>query len=201
MLDCQVALMENPVVRYCATGEVPGPVGYRHPLATPHGAVPAADGWLVLANVKDHDWDEFLVRAGLEDLVGDERFATNAARTPHYAEFEPLLFAAFRKRTVAEWLESLADIALVGPLNTVDRMVADPQVQAREMVVELPTWTGGKLRVSNTPVKLSRTPGGAVRGASKPGEHTADLLTRAGLDETAIAEMVSAGVARTAPLE
>jgi CoA:oxalate CoA-transferase len=201
MLDCQVALMENAIVRHCATGVVPGPVGYRHPLATPHGAVPASDGWLVLANVKDHDWDEFLVRIGLDDLVGDERFSTNANRTPNYAELEPLLFAAFRKRTVAQWLDALSDISLIGPLNTVDKVVADPQVQARDMVVELPTWTGGALRVSNTPVKLSRTPGGASRGASKPGEHTTDLLARAGLDDAAIADLVARGVARTGPAE
>lgn len=200
MLDCQVALMENPIVRYCSTGEVPGPVGYRHPLTTPHGAVPASDGWLALANVKDHDWDEFLVRVGLEDLVGDERFSTNAERSKHYAEFEPLYFDAFRKRPVAYWLETLADICLVGPINTVDQVVADPQIQAREMVVELPTWTGATLRVSNTPVKLSRTPGGARRGAARPGEHTHDLLARAGLDDAAIAALIEKGVARSGPV-
>jgi CoA:oxalate CoA-transferase len=199
MLDCQIALLENAIVRYTSTGEVPGPVGYRHPLTTPHGAVPAQDGWLVLANVKEHDWDEFLVRTGLEDLVGDERFATNASRTEHYAEFEPLYFEAFRKQPVGHWLETLSDICLIGPLNRVDQAVSDPQVQAREMVVELPTWTGAALRVSNTPVKLSRTPAGPATGAARPGEHTVDLLARAGLDEAAIASLIERGAARTEP--
>jgi CoA:oxalate CoA-transferase len=199
MFDCQVALLENAIVRYTSTGEVPGPVGYRHPLTTPHGAVPASDGWLVLANVKEHDWDEFLVRVGLEDLAGDERFRTNASRTEHYAVFEPLLFEAFRKRTVQEWLDELSDISLIGPMNNVSQVVEDPQVQARNMVVELPTWTGGSLKVSNSPVKLSRTPAGAQRGASKPGEHTADILARSGLDEAAIDDLVARGVARTGP--
>jgi CoA:oxalate CoA-transferase len=199
MLDCQVALLENAIVRYTSTGEVPGPVGYRHPLTTPHGAVPAKDGWLVLANVKEHDWDEFLVRTGMEDLVGDERFSTNASRTEHYDEFEPIYFDAFRRQTVAHWLETLSDICLIGPLNRVDQAVADPQVQARDMVVELPTWTGQALRVSNTPVKLSRTPAGPETGAARPGAHTVDLLARAGLDEAAIAALIERGVARTEP--
>jgi crotonobetainyl-CoA:carnitine CoA-transferase CaiB-like acyl-CoA transferase len=84
-------------------------------------------------------------------------------------------------------------------MNNVSQVVEDPQVQARNMVVVLPTWTGGSLKVSNSPVKLSRTPAGAQRGASRPGEHTADLLARSGLDEAAIADLIERGVARSEP--
>jgi len=199
MLDCQVALMENAIVRHLATGEVQGPVGFRHPLATPHQAIPAKDGWLVLANVKDHHWQLFCGKVGLDELVADERFATNPVRTRNYEALEPLLFAAFRKRTVAEWLDELSDIALIGPLNTVDRVVADPQVNAREMIVELPTWTGGALKVSNTPVKLSRTPGGATRGAARPGEHTREILEKAGFATDEVESLLARGVARDQP--
>jgi crotonobetainyl-CoA:carnitine CoA-transferase CaiB-like acyl-CoA transferase len=83
----------------------------------------------------------------------------------------------------------------------VDKVVADPQVQARNMIVELPTWTGASLRVANTPVKLSRTPGGAKRGASRPGEHTAQLLALAGLDPEQIAALAERGVAAVGPAD
>jgi CoA:oxalate CoA-transferase len=100
---------------------------------------------------------------------------------------------------VDEWLEELSDFCLIGPVNTVDRVVNDPQVQARNMVVELPTWTGGSLRVSNSPVKLSRTQPGAERGAAAPGEHTAELLAQAGLSAGTIEALVKSGVAAVVP--
>jgi CoA:oxalate CoA-transferase len=193
MLDSQVALMENALVRYTSTGEVPGPVGFRHPLTTPHQAFPCSDGRVVLANVKDHDWPLFCGLIGCDELATDERFLVNAIRTRNYAQLEPILFAAFRKKTRAEWEELLKDIALIGPMNRVDDMAADPQVNARDMVVELPTWTGGTLRVANTPVKHSRTQGGAVRGAAKPGEHRDEILSAAGFTSDEIEAFVRSG--------
>ena len=199
MLDAQITFLENAVVRYTSTGEVPGPVGYRHPIGTPHQAVPASDGWVVIAGVKDHTWPLFCARIGLDELGFDERFVKAADRTRNYEELEPYLFEAFRKRTVAEWLEELAEVCWVGPLNNIEQMVADPQVQARDMIRELPTWTGETLRVANTPMKLSRTPAGAERGAAKPGEHTIDFLKMAGLDDEAIQRLISQGAAAIEP--
>jgi CoA:oxalate CoA-transferase len=194
MLDAQVALMENAIVRYTSTGEVPGPVGYRHPLSTPHQAFPASDGWVVVANVKDHNWALFCGLIGCDELATDERFQTSANRTRNYAALEPVLFEAFRKKTKLEWEQVLSPIALVGPVNSVDEVVADPQVNARAMLVDLPTWTGGTLKVSNTPVHHSRTPGGAKRGAAKPGEHAYEILAHAGYSQAEVDDLISAGV-------
>jgi CoA:oxalate CoA-transferase len=193
MLDAQVALMENAIVRYCATGIVPGPIGTRHPLNTPFQAFPASDGWVVIAGVKD--WALFCARIGRDELIFDERFARRGDRNANHAELEPLLFETFRTRTVDEWLAELGEVCLIGPLNTVDRVVADPHVQAREMVVDLPTWNGGHLSVSGTPVKLSRTPGGPRIGAARPGEHTVEALQAAGLSAEEIDALVRRGVA------
>ncbi|MEO8539303.1 MAG: CaiB/BaiF CoA-transferase family protein [bacterium] len=201
MLDSQVALMENALVRYTAAGEVQGPVGFRHPLSTPHQAFPVKDGWIVLANVKDHDWALFCATIGCDELATDERFTTNPVRTRNYAALEPILFEAFRKKTQAEWYDLLHEIALLGPVNRVDQVAADPQVAARNMLVDLPTWTGGTMRVSNTPVKHSRTPGGAVRGASKPGEHSMEILEAAGFGAEELEHLLANGVIRTGPAE
>ena len=201
MLDCQVALMENAMIRYFATGEVQPRAGLRHPLSTPHQAFPASDGWVVVAGVKDHNWPLFCGLIGADELAVDERFAENAARTAQYEILEPLLFEAFRRKTVQEWLEILGGEFLVGPLNTIADTAQDPQVLAREMIVELPTWTGGSLRVSNSPVKLSRTPGGARRGAARPGEHSMEVLAAAGFTEQEIQEFVARGVLATQPAD
>ena len=69
MLDAQVALMENAIVRHTSTGQVQGPVGLRHPLSTPHQAFPAKDGWVVVANVKDHNWALFCATLGCDELA------------------------------------------------------------------------------------------------------------------------------------
>ena len=201
MLDSQVALMENPVIRYFATGEVQPRAGLRHPLATPHQAFPASDGWVVVAGVRDHNWQLFCGMIGADELAVDERFTENRGRTEHYEILEPLLFEAFRKRTKQEWLELLGEEFLIGPLNTIADMAADPQVQARDMFVELPTWTGGTLTVSNTPVKLSRTPGGATSGAAKPGEHSRDILAAAGFTEEQLDDLVDRGIVAVGPAE
>jgi len=199
MLDVQVALMENPIIRHLATGEIPGPVGHHHPLNTPHQALPASDGWLVLSGVKD--WPFFCGVIGCDELIFDPRFRTKETRTENRLILDPILFAAFRKRTVAEWMDTLDGVCLVGPLNTVDKVVTDPQVLHREMIVELPTWTGGTLKVANTPIKHSRTPGGATRGAPRPGEHSADLLRRAGFSDERISDLVERGVVGTGPAQ
>ncbi len=199
MLDSQVALMENPIVRYFGTGEVQPRAGLRHPLSTPHQALPASDGWIAVAGVKDINWPLFCGMIGADELAVDERFAENALRTQNYAILEPLLFEATRQKTKAEWIEELGPHFLVGPLNNIAEMAADPQVAAREMIVELPTWTGGTLKVSNTPVKHSRTRGGAERGAPKPGEHSESILEGVGYTSEEVSALVDAGVVGVEP--
>ena len=193
MLDAQVALLENAIIRYCATGEVPGPIGTRHPLTTPFQAFATTDGHFVIAGVKD--WALFCAMIGHDELILDERFKTNRLRTQNHAALEPILIEVFKTQPTAHWLELLAPICLVGPVNTIDQVVADPQVQARAMVVELPTWNGASLKVSGSPVKLSRTPGGPVTGADAPGGHTAAILReRLGYSAARLAELAAKGV-------
>ena len=192
MLDSQVALLENAVVRAANTGETPGPIGTRHPLVTPFQAFPTADGHLVLAGVKD--WQLFCAKIDRLDLFDDPRFETNALRTQHHAELEPLLEDAFRKQTTAEWERTLEGVCIVAPLNDIPAMLADPQIAAREMVAELPTGAGSTLKVSATPVKMSRTPAQVNRGASEPAQHTREILRATGRTDAEIDALAAAGV-------
>lgn len=201
MVDSQVALMENAIVRHFATGEVQPRAGLRHPLSTPHQAFPASDGWFVVSGVRDHGWQLFCGMIEADELAVDPRFSENALRTRNYEELEPLMFAATRRKPREHWLETLKDQFLVAPLNNVADVARDPHLQARDMFRELPTWTGGTLTVSNTPVKLSRTPGGAERGASKPGEHSREALESVGFLEAEIDDLVARGVIAEEPAE
>lgn len=196
MLDAQAALLENAVVRYAATGEAPGRIGTRHPLTTPFQAFPTKDGHIVIAGVKD--WELFCAAIDRDDLILEERFSTNKLRTEHHAHLEPVLNEVFSSRTTAEWLATLAEICLIGPMNTIDQMVHDPQIQARNMIVELPTWRGGTMRVSGSPLKLSRTPAGPTEGADRPGGHTAQILREfGGLSDAQIADLAARGIIAT----
>ncbi len=174
MLDAQVNLAENAVVRHFATGELPSRIGTRHPLNTPFQALPTRDGYVVLAGVRD--WALFCALIGHDELIADPRFATSRDRTTHHAELEPILIDAFKQRTNDGWMGVLGDKFLIAPLNTIADMGRDPQVNHREMLVDLPSWKGRSFRVVNSPVKLSRTPVKLTRGTDRPGGHTRSIL-------------------------
>jgi CoA:oxalate CoA-transferase len=179
MLDCQIAVLENAFVRYFATGQPPGPIGTRHPLATPFQAFPTKDGWIVLALSwgVENQWELFCALIERPELINDERFETSGLRTQHHAELEPVLNDALSARTTAEWLAEFDAIGLpCGPLNTIPQAAGLPQVRARDMLVEVDHPAIGKLPLTNTPVKLSRTPGGIKGPSPAAGAHTDDVL-------------------------
>ena len=193
MLDCQIAALENAFMRYFATGQVPGPLGTRHPTSTPFQAFETKDGHIVIAlswNVESQ-WEVLCGLIGCPELIDDPRFTTSALRTEHHAALEPILAAALRQRTTAEWLAEFGPLDLpCGPVNTIAEAAADPQVTAREMLVDVDHPVIGPLKLANTPVRLSRTPG-AIRGPSPAvGEHTETALeTWLGLDPDEIVSL------------
>jgi CoA:oxalate CoA-transferase len=198
MLDCQLAVLENAYMRYFATGTPPGPLGTRHPSATPFQAFPTSDGYLVIALSwgEENQWQILCSLLGVPELMDDPRFFTSGLRTRHHAELEPLLNAAFQRRTTAEWLADLEPVGIpCGPLNTIPQAAALPQVAARDMLVEVEHPRIGKLPLVNTPVKLSRTPGGIKGPSPSVGQHSADVLTRLlGMEQAEAERLIAEGV-------
>ncbi len=201
MLDCQVAVLENAFARYFATGEPPKPIGTRHPLSTPFQAFPTKDGYLVLALPfgVENSWPLFCAIIGHPELIDDPRFQTPGLRTRNHGELEPILNAALEQRTTDEWLAEFDSVGFpCGPLNTIPRAAEHRQVQAREMLVDVQSDRGNRLRIANSPLKLSRTPG-RIRGGPPPlGRDTDDVLKRLlGLSEEGVrAEYERGAVAR-----
>ena len=180
MLDSQLAILENAFLRYHLTGDVPGPMGTRHSWAVPFQAFPTADGHIVIALAwgVPNQWALLCTELGLVELIDDPRFSEAHARSANHAELEPLLNEAFRKRTTAEWLERLEPYQIpCGPLNNIAEAAAQPQVQERGMLVPTEHPKLGTLPLVNTPVRLSRTPGG-IRGASPDmGQDSREVLS------------------------
>ena len=159
-MDCQLAIQENALARFFATGEVPGPIGTRHPIATPFQAFEAADGWIVVAvfgGLNDR-WPLFCAVIDRVDLIDDPDYETGWTRTQHYDRLAPVLNEALRARTVDDWVARFREVGIpCGPLNRIDQVAADPQVAARGMIVEAQGPGGVKLKVVASPIKLSRT--------------------------------------------
>ena len=179
MLDCQLALMENAFVRYLATGEIPGPLGTRHPVSTPFQIFPTKDSYIAVATMggAQDQWPVFCSLIGRLDIIDDDRFQTGWLRTQNYAMLEPILNDAMKTRTTGEWLAEFEAVSIpCGPVNSVAQAAADPQVAARDMIINVHHPSSGSIRVVNTPVKLSRTPCKVEDGAPELGEHTGKVL-------------------------
>lgn len=201
MLDCQVSVLENAISRYFVSGEVPSPIGTRHPSATPFQAFPTADGYVVVAlgfGVVDQ-WTLLCSLLETPELIDDPRFNSGPKRTLNHAALEPLLEAAFRRRTTDEWLGMLLEAEIpCGPIQTIDQVVKDPQVQHRGMIREITHPTAGTIPIANTPFRMSRSESGIKGRAADFGEHTEEVLGGLlGLDASEIAGLVERGVVMT----
>jgi CoA:oxalate CoA-transferase len=199
LMEAQMALCENAIVRHSAFGEAPSRIGSRHPLVAPFGPFPTADGWIVIANVKD--WELFCAVIDRDDLAHDPRFQTNEERVRHVEALEAELAEALRRRTTADWFDILvrADCCSVGKVNTIADLFSDPHVQARGALVDIPLPYGkpGSLKLPNTPIRLSKTPARVGRPMPGHGEHTDEILREwLGWSDERVAEYRQAGIIR-----
>lgn len=191
MLDCQVAILENAIARYYASGQAPAPIGNRHPSITPFEAFKARDGYVIIAVGNDRLWQEFCQLIGRPELVNDPRFITNPKRTENQKALKAILDTVFPQKTVDEWLAELDKAGIpCGPINTVDRVVKDPQIQERQMVVETQHPVAGAVKMAGVPIKMSATPGAVERPAPMLGQHTEEILREMlGLTAQQVAEL------------
>ena len=198
MLDCQIAIQENAFMRYHLTGQPPKPLGTRHPTAVPFQAFQTADGYLVIALAWSvpNQWHLLCAELGIVEIADDERFATAAARSRNHTELEPLLVSAFLERTTDAWLTPLQEFGIpCGPLNSIPQTAALPQVADRDMLVSTPHHTFGEVLLTNTPVKLSRTPGGIAGTSPDLGEHSREVLAEVlGLASATIDALIERGL-------
>ena len=156
MLDSQVATLENAIARHQATGQVPGPLGSRHPSIAPFEALATRDGWIIVAAGNDSLFAKLVAALGTQALAQDPRFASNDDRVRNVEDLKRELEAALAARSSEVWL-SLLEAAGVpcGPIQDVAQVVEHPQVAARNMVVGVDDPVAGRLRLAGNPIKLS----------------------------------------------
>lgn len=196
LLDVQTAVLANQAMNYLTTGNAPGRLGNAHPNIVPYEAFPSADGYLILAVGNDSQFKSFCAVAGLDELPLDERYATNRSRVAHRETLVPLIRRAMVAKTTDEWIDALEKANVpCGPINTLDRVFDNPQVQHRGMVRYLDHPTAGKVPTVANPIKFSKTPISGEAAAPMLGQHSDEILRKvADLSDEQIAKLRSAGI-------
>ncbi len=193
MLDTHVGWLANQGMNYLATGENPDRLGNQHPNIVPYQVFQTADGHIVVSVANDATFERFCAVAGCTELLADERYADNAARVQNRALVTETLGVIMRGRPSADWLEKLeAQNIGCGPINTLEQVFDDPQVKAREMVLEMdhPATGDVPVKLIANPIRLSETPVTYRQAPPTLGQHSDDLLGELlGLSAAEIAEL------------
>jgi CoA:oxalate CoA-transferase len=177
MLDSQIAILENAIARYEVTGKVPGPLGTRHPAIAPFQGFPTKDYYVIIPCGNDILWGKLCDALGMEQYKEDSRFKTNKDRVENVDELDRIISEITKTKNTDEWVELMDLIGHpVGVINNIEQVVNDPQVLARNMIVEVEHPIAGKMRVAGNPIKLSKTPGNIEKPAPLLGEHTGRIL-------------------------
>ena len=180
---------------YFAEGEIPGPLGSAHRVSAPYQALRTRDGYLNLGAATQPTWEQLCRAIGREDLMEDERFRAPWDRKAREKELAALLEETFSAHDTAHWLQLLDDAGVVaGPIYNMEQVYQDPQVLAREMLVDTHDPVLGTIHNIGVPVKLSATPGSIRRRAPALGEHSAEVLLERGFTQSEVDALLSQGV-------
>ena len=197
LLDGQISWLTYVAGKYFATGATPGRFGSAHESVAPYQVFPTADEPLMVAVGSEGLWRRFTAATGLDDLTDDPRYATNPARVSHRDTLVPAITKALAARGCDQWAEILNAAGVpAGPVNTVPAALAQPQVAAREMVVEVEHPVAGTLKMLGSPLKLSAQPVSFRRPPPTLGQHTDQVLAEAGYTTAEITALRDAGIVR-----
>ncbi len=183
MLDCLVSVLENAIVRYFNTGISPSPLGNRHPVATPFDTFNTQKGKIVIGVQNNALWEKFCKVINADELCYDSRFKDNASRTDNVEELKVLLEEKLKSKSADNWIQLLIETGIpCGPINYIEDVINDPQIMARDMIVELKGHpVAGDLKFAGNPMNFSETKCVIKKPAPALGQHTEEILQKFGI--------------------
>jgi crotonobetainyl-CoA:carnitine CoA-transferase CaiB-like acyl-CoA transferase len=195
LFDSALALSVWEATELWSTGQVPGRHGSAHRFNAPYQALRTRDGHITVGANNQRLWERLCRSIGRDDLLRDDRFTGNADRLRNRDDLAAELETALRGRTTDEWVTVLTDGGVpCGPIRNYAEVFDDPHTRAREMTVEMDHPAEGRIKGLGIPIKMSATPG-RVRGAPPLlGQHTDEVLERAGYSRAQVAALRRAGV-------
>ncbi|NKB36650.1 MAG: CoA transferase [Gammaproteobacteria bacterium] len=177
LLDTQVSWLANQASNYIVSGKCPERSGAQHPNLAPYQPFKTSDGFVILAIGNDGQFQRFCKEANRSDLSEDQRFQTNPLRNANRNELIPEMEKIMASRSSSGWITSLKEVDVpCGPINTIEDVFEDPQVQHRGMKIELEHPVNGKVSGVANPIKYSETPLHYSKAAPMLGEDTEQVL-------------------------
>lgn len=195
LLEAMTGVLSWGAGMYFETGAAPGPAGQHHPLSSPYGRFRARDGYLNIAAGNDDMWRKLADVLARPQWLDDPRFANAFVRIQNRDALSGEIEAALAGGDVSEWVQHINAAGVpCGPVLDIAQVFADPQVLARDMLVQLPHPEVGTFKTTGLPVKLSQTPGRIARRPPLLGEHTDEVLRECGITDAEIARLREQGV-------
>jgi CoA:oxalate CoA-transferase len=156
MFDCQIALLENAVMRYTVEKEIPGPLGARHPTITPFQGFRTKDGYIIIAAGNDSLFVKTCEALGVPEWASLPEYKTNALRLKSWERLQMEIEKILATKTTAEWIAIIGKLGIpCGPINNIEQALAHPQVAARNMLIDVSDKNGGTLKLAGNPIKMS----------------------------------------------
>ncbi len=190
LLDSLVSSLVNVASNYLVTGNLPQRLGNIHPNIVPYQPFQTKDKEIVVAVGNDKQFKRFCEILNLQNLIEDEKFLTNSKRVENRIELEKLILEKMLEKNAVEWIKLLNEAGIpCGPINNMEELFNDPQIKARDMVIEIEHPTVGRLPVVGSPLKLAKTPVTYLKHPPLVGEHTFEVLRELGFSDNEIQEM------------
>lgn len=178
MLDCQIAILENAIALYVATGEVPGPAGARHPSIAPFECYASADGHIIIAAGNDALFDTLCTAIDRRDIAEEPRFASNAGRSENVESLKHAIESTLTTHGTCHWLAVLEAAGVpCAPVNNVAEAINNPQIRARNMIATIDDPEAGRFQVAGNPIKFAHHPDPTLRSrAPALDEHRHNII-------------------------